>query len=52
MSDNKKGENNPMFEKNHSDETKKIMSDTRKGKPKIEGSGSPLKFSSNRSYWY
>jgi len=25
----------------HSDETKKIMSDTRKGKPKIEGSGKP-----------
>jgi group I intron endonuclease len=46
MSDNNKGENNPMFGKNHSDKTKQIMSDAKKGeknpmydKPKPVGAG-------------
>jgi group I intron endonuclease len=48
MSKANTGKNNPMFGKNHSDESKKIMSDAKKGennprfgKPKLEGSGKP-----------
>ena len=46
MSDAKKGitgENHPRFGKNHTEETKRIMSEAKKGKPKVEGSGSPSK---------
>jgi len=47
MSDAKKGENNPMFGKNHTDETRQIMSDAqkgntngfKKGQPRLEGAG-------------
>jgi len=45
---NNKGENNPFFGKNHTEKTKKIMSDAKKGenhpnygKPKYEGTGIP-----------
>ena len=41
MSDAKKGENNPMFGQNHTEETKTIMSEANKGKPRPEGSGKP-----------
>ena len=42
MSDAKKGENNPMYGKNHTEETKKkIMSEAKKGKPRAEGVGKP-----------
>jgi len=37
----KTGENNPMYGKNHTEETKRIMSEAKKGKPKAEGAGSP-----------
>jgi group I intron endonuclease len=48
LSDAKKGENNPMFGKNHNEETIQIMSDAKKGennpmhgKPRPEGAGRP-----------
>ena len=34
-------ENNPFFGKNHTEETKKILSDALKGQPRPEGSGKP-----------
>jgi len=40
-SDAKKGEKNPMYGQNHTEETKKIMSEAKKGKPRPEGSGKP-----------
>jgi len=49
MSDAKKGENHPMYGKNHTEKTKQIMSDAKKGnnngfkkgEPRVEGAGSP-----------
>jgi len=35
------GENNPMYGKNHTEETKTIISEAKKGKPKPVGSGKP-----------
>ena len=39
MAEAKKGEKNPMYGKNHTEETKTIMSKAKKGKPRPEGSG-------------
>jgi len=44
MSDAKKGitgENHPRFGKNHTKESKTIMSEANKGKPRPEGAGKP-----------
>jgi len=41
MSDNNKGENNHMFGKNHSDNTRKKISEANKGKTRAVGAGSP-----------
>ena len=49
MSDAKKGDNHPMYGKNHTEKTKQIMSDAKKGntngfkkgKPRLEGAGKP-----------
>jgi len=47
MSEAKKGENNPNYGKNHSDDIKKKISDAmtgntnKKGKPRAEGAGKP-----------
>jgi len=37
----KTGENHPNYGKTHSDETKTIMSEAKKGKPRAEGAGKP-----------
>ena len=37
----KTGENNPMYGKNHIEESKKIMSDIKKGQPRPSGAGRP-----------
>jgi group I intron endonuclease len=38
----KTGENHPNYGKTHSDETKTIMSEAKKGKPRAEGAGKPF----------
>jgi group I intron endonuclease len=41
MSEAKKGETNPMYGKNHSEETRARMFNVQKGRPRTEGSGRP-----------
>jgi group I intron endonuclease len=58
MSEAKKGENNPNYGKNHSDDIKKKISDAmtgntnKKGKPRAEGAGKPSQAMRSRSCLY